>query len=106
MYDPRGRVLSPRVIAKWHASLLALNEAQQQSPPSSNFTDAMTRANEAAGKASEAWSDPSLVPPPHFPAEHHVAVLVPLIVPLLVPVLGGLKGEWRRYKEKVAAKRR
>ncbi len=48
--------------------------------------------------------DTSLLPPPHFPLEHHVAVLVPLVVPLVVPLLGGLHSEWRRYKEKRQAR--
>jgi hypothetical protein len=89
-------VLSRAVVDHWHAALALLSSLSA----SGSLGSALGRVNEAAGRLEAAWGDVSLLPPPHFPLEHHAAVLVPLVVPLLVPLLGGLKSEWRRYKAK------
>jgi phosphatidylinositol glycan class S len=93
-----GMEVKPHIVSVFESR--SLLEAANARVARGDLRGALEKVNAALSLCARAEVDPTLVGLLYFPAEHQMAVLLPLWSPLVLPIVGGFFREIKRYREK------
>jgi len=98
--DP-SLTVSPELAQAANAALLALDSGRREAA-ANRHAAAAASAHAAHRFAEDAFEHPTLLARLHFPAEHKLAIYLPLLLPALLPLFLALLREARHYRLRLA----